>query len=124
MQLQTYVYECDRMVWEESWICLDYFLQHVNQLDFDGRLNKHNHTPLLQSLVTLIGGSFPVGSTGGAINDVMFQPKYEHEVYNVLFLIDQLGQYRWVGGLACCVRSNTRILTEFGPQLKDLNPGS
>ena len=117
------LYPSDRMVWEEFWICLDYFLRHANELDFDGRLNKHNHTPLFPYLVTLIGDCFPVGSTGGTINNVLFQPKYEDKVHKLLLLIDQLGQYCWVGGLACGVRSDTRILKELGPQLKDLKPG-
>ena len=65
----------------------------------------------------------PVGSTSGTINDVLFQPNHEDEVYKLLLLIDQLGQYWWVGGLACCVRSDTRILKEIGPQLKDLKKG-
>ena len=35
-------------------------------------------------MVTLIGDCFRVGSTGGAINDVLFQTKYEDEVYKLL----------------------------------------
>ena len=64
-------------------------------------MNKHNHSPLFPYLVTLIGDSFLVGSTGGTIKDVLLQPKYEDEVYKLLLLTDQLGQYRWAGGLAC-----------------------
>ena len=123
VQWQTHADECNPMVWEEFWICVAYFLQHANELDFDGRLNKHNHTPLFSYLVTLIGDCFRVGSTGGTINDVLFQPKYQDKVYKSLLLIDKLGQYRWVGGLACGVRSDMRILRELGPQLKDLKPG-
>ena len=63
-QWQTHADECNRMVWEEFWICLDYFLQHANELDFNGRLNKHNHTPLFPYLVALVGDRFPIGSTG------------------------------------------------------------
>ena len=88
------------MVWEEFWICLEYFLQHANESDFEGRFNKHNRTPLFPYLVSLIGDCFPVGSTGGAIDDVLFQPMYEDEVYKLLLLIGQLGQYRLVGRLA------------------------
>ena len=73
-QWQTHADECDRMVWEEFWMCLDNFLQHANELDFHGRLNKHNHTTLFPYLVTLIGDCFLFGSTGGTINDVLFQP--------------------------------------------------
>ena len=72
VQWQTHTNECDCMVWEEFWISLDYFLQHTNELDFEERLNKHNHTPLFPYLVTLIGDCFHVGSTGGTINDVLF----------------------------------------------------
>ena len=82
-------------------MCLNYFLQHANELHFEGRLNKHNHSPLFPYLVSLIGDSFLVGSTCGTTNDVLFQPKYEAEVYKLWLLIDQLGQYRWVAGLAC-----------------------
>ena len=49
------------MVWEDVWICLDYFLQHMNELDFDRRLNKHNHKPLFPYLVTPFGACFPLG---------------------------------------------------------------
>ena len=110
-------------MWEEFWVCLDYFLQHVNELDFEGRLNKRNHSTPFPYLVTLIGDCFPSGSTSGTMKDVLFQPKYEDEVYMLLLLIDQLGQYRWVGGLVCGVRSDTHILKELGPQLKDLKKG-
>ena len=54
---------------------------------------------------------------------VLFQPKYEDEIHKLLLLIDQFGQYHWVGGLACSVRSDTRILKEIGPRLKDHKPG-
>ena len=63
-QWQTRADECDRIVWEDFWICLDYFLRHANELDFGERLNRHNHTPLFLYLAALIGDCFPVGSTG------------------------------------------------------------
>ena len=72
----------------------------MNEPIFEGRLNKHNHSPLFPHLLTLIQDCFPFGSTGGTINDVLFQPKYEDKVYKLLLLIDHLAQYRWVGGLA------------------------
>ena len=54
---------------------------------------------------------------------MLFQPKYEDEVYKLLLLINLLGQYFCVGGLACGVRSDTQILKEVGPQLKALKKG-
>ena len=79
-------------------------------------MNKRNHSILFPYLMTLLGDCFPAKSTGGTINDALFQPKYEDEVYKLLLLlIDQFGQYWWVGGLACGVRSDTRILKELGP---------
>ena len=68
-------------------VSLDYFLHHSNELDFEGRMNKHNHSPLFPYLVTPIGDGFPVGSTGGTINGVPFHSKYEDEVYKLLLLI-------------------------------------
>ena len=52
-------------------------------------------------MVTFIGDCFHDGLAGGAINNLVFQPKYEDDVYMPLFLADQLGEYHWVGGLAC-----------------------
>ena len=107
-QSETHADKCDCSVWEEFSTCLDYFLELADELDFEGRLNKYKHTRQYRYLVTLIGDCFPVGSIGDIINDVLFQPKYEDEVYKLLLLIDDLGMYRWVGGLACGVRSTTR----------------
>ena len=45
-------------------------------------------------------------------------PKYAGEVFKLLLLVDHLGQYRWVGGLACGVRSDTRILKEYDPEIR------
>ena len=39
-------------------------------------------------LATLIGDTFPVGSIGGILNDVLHQPKYADEVYKLLLLVD------------------------------------
>lgn len=113
----------DKWVWKQFWDALDYFLEVANELDFAGRLNKWNHSPLFPYLVTLIGDTFPVGSTGGCLGDVLFQPKYADEVYKLLLLVDHLGRFRWAGGLACGARSDTRILKECGPEIKEFQPG-
>ena len=88
-------------------------MDQMDELDFDGRVNEYNHSPLYLYLVTLIGNTFPVGSVGGVLSDVLFQPKYA-DVFKVFLLVDHFGQYRWVGGLACGVRRDTRILKECG----------
>ena len=112
---QTHADDCNRTVWEQFWTCLDYFLEHTNELDFEGRLNKHNHSPLFPYVVTLIGDCFPVASTGGTISNVLFQPKHEDKVYKLLLFIDHLGQYQWVGGLVCSMQSDIQIVKELGP---------
>ena len=40
---QTHADECDCIVWEEFWVCLEYFLQHANELDFEERFSVVNH---------------------------------------------------------------------------------
>ena len=102
---------------------MDYFFECADKLDWAGRLNKYNHSPLYPYLVTLIGDCCPVGATSGTLNNVLFAPKYADEVYKLLLLVDQLGQYRWVGGLACGARSDTRTLKECGPQPSHFKKG-
>ena len=108
----------DAVVWQQFWDNLEFFVDNMDEMNWDGRLNDYNHCPLYPFLVTLIGDTFPVGSIGGLLNDVLHQPKYADEVFKLLLLVDHLGQYRWVGGLACGVRSDTRILKECGPEIK------
>ena len=86
-QGQTHGDKCHRIVWEELWVCLNLFLQHVNELNFEERSTKHDHTTLSLCLVILIGECFIVCSTSGTINNVLFQPKYEDGVY-ILLLFD------------------------------------
>ena len=117
------VWEChsdkyDAVVWQQFWDSLVFFVDNMDEINWDGRLNDYNHCPLYPFLVTLLGDTFPVGSIGGLLNDVLHQPKYADEVFKLLLLVDHLGQYRWVGGLACGVRSDTRILKECGPEIK------
>ena len=50
-------------------------------------------------------------------------PSMRMRFTKLLLLIDQLREYCWVGGLACSVRSDTQILKEVEPQLKDLRKG-
>ena len=41
----------------------------------------------------------------------------------LFLLVDQFGEYCWLGGLVCCVHSNTRILKECGPPLGEFKDG-
>ena len=105
----------DDTFWTQFWDSLELFNNVCNEIHWAGRLNPHNHSPLFPYLVTCIGDTFPVGSVGGQLNDVLFQPKYADEVFKALVLIDHLGNYRWFGGLECGARSDTRILRQWGP---------
>ena len=64
-----------------------------------------------------------MGSIGGLLNDVLHQPKYANEDFKLLLFVDHFGQYSWVGGLACAVRSDTRILKECGPEIRQYKKG-
>lgn len=92
-------------------------------LHFEERLNPYNHSPLFPYLTTLLGDTFPVGSVGGQLGDVLFQPKYAGQVYKLLLLTDQLGNYRWMGGLELGARSDTRIFQSCGPPTSMFRPG-
>ena len=78
-------------IWREFWSALDCFLDCADELDWAGRLNKYNHSPLYPYLVTLIGDCFPVGANGGTLNHVLFAPKYADEVYKFCCLWTNLG---------------------------------
>jgi hypothetical protein len=111
------------MFWECFWDSLEQFNLVCDELDWEGRLHPYNHSPPFPYLVTTIGDTFPVASIGGQIGDALFQPKYASTVFKALILIDQLGNYRWFGGLECGARSDTRILRHWGPPLHAYKPG-
>ena len=115
VQCETHEKTSTATIGREFWSALDYFLDCADELDWAGRLNKYNHSLLYPYLVTLMGDCFLAGATSGMLNDVLFAPKCADEVCKLLLLVYQLGQYRWVGGLACGARSDRRILKECGP---------
>ena len=123
VQWKTHEERSPATIWRKFWSALDYFLDCADELDWAGRLNKYNHSLLYPYLVTVIGDCFLVEATSGRLNDVLFVPKYADEVYKLLLLVDQLGQYRCVGGLACGARSDTRVLKGCGPQPSHFKKG-
>ena len=74
-------------------------------------------TPLHSYLTTAIGDTYPHGAHGGQLSKVLYQPKYEEDVFKVLLMNDFLGNYIWFGGISCEVRANARIMKELGAPL-------
>ena len=113
----------DETWWSRTWKRLEFFNDIVDEIHWANRLHRWNHSPLHPYLTTAIGDTFPLGANGGQLSDVLYQPKYEENVFKVLLMTDFLGNYIWFGGISCGVRADARIMKELGPPLRDIKPG-
>ena len=59
-----------------------------------------NHTPHFPYFVTHYVDSMPIGSIGGALSDVLFNPKCARHIWKVAVTIDSLGNIVWICPLA------------------------
>ena len=109
--------------WDQVWSSLEFFNEVVDEIHWEKRLSKWNHCPLYPYLATAIGDTYPLCSYGGELSDVLYQPKYEEEVFKILLMNDFLGNYVWFGGICCGVRADARIMKEQGPPSRSLKRG-
>ena len=75
----------DKNWWNRMWLTLEFFNEVIDELHWDERLNEWNHSPLHPYLVTAIGDTYPLESHGGQLKDVLYQPKYEEDVFYVRY---------------------------------------
>ena len=75
------------------WDYLNLVAQEIQWVDC---LDEWNHTPHFPFFVTDYLDSVPVGSTGGALSDVLFNPKYVGHIWKVIGAIDSHGNIFWI----------------------------
>ena len=79
-------------------------------------LDEWNHTPHFPYFVTHYVDSMPIGSIGGALFDVLFNPKYAGHIWKVTVAIDSLGNIVWICPLAPRTSADVLIWDREGPQ--------
>ena len=101
----------------------------VDEVHWSDRLNRFNHNPHFPYLVTHFTDAMPISSIGGALSDILFNPKYltvRQKTYNdvhgyyrarVEHLFAHLWSWRvvrdiWLGSHQD-LHANTRILLHF-----------
>lgn len=67
------------------------YAQVVDEIRWEDRLTPYNHSRLFPYMVTGIGDTFPISSIGGALGDVLYQPKYAENVLKLLLIVDHSG---------------------------------
>ena len=75
----------------------EYLNMVVDEVRRSGRLNHYNHSPHFPHLVTHFTDSMPISSMGGALSDVLFNPKYAGHIWKLPVAVDHVGNIVWIG---------------------------
>ena len=94
----------------------DYLNQVVQEIRWVNRLDGGNHTPHFPWFVTHYVDSMPIGSMGGALSDVLFNPKHASHICKVAVAIDSLGSIVWICPLAPSTSADVLIWGREDPQ--------
>ena len=68
----------------------------VDEVHWSDRLNRFNHNPHFPYLVTHFTNAMPISSIGGALSDILFNPKYAGCVWKITVAVDHLGNIVWI----------------------------
>ena len=93
----------------------EYLVQAVDEIKWDDRLCKYNHNPHFPYFVTHFTDSMPVASIGGALSDVLWNPKYANNVFKVTVAVDNLGNIVYICPLAPGTSPDVIIWDREGP---------
>ena len=83
---------------------------------WERRLSPWNHTPHYPFLATHTADAMPLASLGGALSDVLWNPKYASYCWKVLVALDWLGNICWVCPLSPGTTPDGLIWDAQGPQ--------
>ena len=67
---------------------------------WEDRLCKYDHNPHFPYLITHFTDSMPVASIGGALSNMLWNPKYANNVFKVTVAVDDLGNIVYICPLA------------------------
>ena len=93
-----------------------YMNQVVQEIRWVDRLDEWNHTPPLTYFLTHYVDSMPIGSIGGALSDVLFNPKYAGHILKLTVAIDSLGNIVSICHLAPGTSADVLVWYRQGPQ--------
>ena len=88
----------------------------IDEVRGSERLNKLNHKPHFPYLVTHFTSAMPISSIGGALSDIVFNPKYAGCVWKVTVAVDNLGNIVWVRFVLPGTSANVKMWDRLGPQ--------
>ena len=90
----------------------------VDEVQSSDRLNPYNHSPHFRYLVTPFMDSMPISSIGGALSDVLSNPKYAGHIWKRTVAVDHLGNIVWIGPLMPSTAPDVIIWDKYGPSRK------
>ena len=74
----------DKTFWQSVDKTRSYLNEVVSEIRWSQRLDEFNHSPHFPFLVTHFTDAMPIASIGGALSDVLFNPKYAGNIYRFL----------------------------------------
>ena len=88
----------------------------VDEVHWLDRLNRFNHNPHFPYLVTHFTDAMPISSIGGALSDILFNPKYAGCVWKITVAVDNLGNIVWICPVLPGTSADVKIWDKYGPQ--------
>ena len=90
----------------------------VDEIRWSDRLNPCHHSPHFPYLVTHFTDSVPFSPIGGALFDVLFDPKYAGHVWKLTVAVDHLGNIVWIDPLMPGTPRDVIKRDKYGPSRK------
>ena len=106
----------DKTFWQSVDKTRSYLNEVVSEIRWSQRLDEFNHSPHFPFLVTHFTDAMPIASIGGALSDVLFNPKYAGNIYKVTVAVDFLGNIVWICPLSPGTTPDVLIWDQHGPQ--------
>ena len=88
----------------------------MDEIDWSRRLDPFNHCPHFPYFVTHMVDAMPVACVGGALSDVLFNPKCGKDCWKVTVAVDFLGNIVWICPLSPGTTPDVLIWDKEGPQ--------
>ena len=79
-------------------------------------LFRFNHNPHFPYLVTHFTDAMSISSIGGALSDILFNPKYAGCVWKITVAVDNLGNIVWICPVLPGTSADVKIWDKYGPQ--------
>ena len=84
------------MFWQSGIKARSFLNKVVSEIKWSQRLDEFNHSPHFPFVATHFTDAMPFASIGGALSDVLFNPKYAGNIYKVMVAVNFFGEHMLV----------------------------